>query len=42
MQLDVEQEFIERWGVSGNITMGLQGERGDGTTIDKDEPFIIR
>ena len=36
------QEMIQRWGVPENITTGLVGEPGDGTTIDLDEPFLLR
>ena len=37
-----EQEFIQRWAVPENITSGLIGEPGEGTTIDLDEPFLLR
>ena len=37
-----EQEFIQRWAVPENITTGLIGEPGEGTTIDLDEPFLLR
>ena len=36
------QEFIQRWAVPENITSGLVGEPGEGTTIDVDEPFLLR
>ena len=38
----LDQEYVKRWGVHNNITEDLQGEPGDGTTIDRDEPFIMR
>ena len=36
------QEFIQRWAVPENITSGLAGEPGEGTTVDVDEPFLLR
>jgi hypothetical protein len=40
--LDPDLEFLLRWGVVANVTAGLSGEPGEGTTIDRDEPFTIR
>ena len=40
--MELEEEYIRRWGVMANITENVQGQPGDGTTIDRDEPFIIR
>jgi hypothetical protein len=40
--LDPDLEFLIRWGVVANVTAGLSGEPGEGTTIDRDEPFTIR
>ena len=40
--LELEEEYIRRWGVLDNVTEDLQGQPGDGTTIDREEPFIIR
>ena len=37
-----DQEFVQRWAVTENTTTGLAGEPGDGTTVDLDEPFILR
>jgi hypothetical protein len=42
IQIDSELEFVSRWGVYTNETMGKVGVAGDGTTIDTDEPFILR
>ena len=35
-------EFVQRWAVTENTTTGLAGEPGEGTTVDLDEPFILR
>ena len=40
--VDPDLEFVERWGVFRNETIGLVGTPGEGTTIDKDEPFVLR
>ena len=42
VQINHEQEFVARWGVVNNVSLGRSGEPGDGTTIDIDEPFILR
>ena len=34
--------FVERWANRENATVGKQGNPGDGTSIDRDEPFVIR
>ena len=31
-----------RWGVVDNVTQELQGEPGEGTTVDFEEPFVIK
>ena len=31
-----------RWGVVNNVTQELQGEPGEGTTVDFEEPFVIK
>ena len=36
------QEFIQRWGVLEDSPVELVGDPGDGTTIDLDEPFLLR
>ena len=36
------QEYVQRWAVIQNTTTGLVGQPGDGTTIDLEEPFILR
>ena len=40
--VDPGRNFIQRWAVPVNITDGLTGEPEDGTTIDLDEPFLLR
>ena len=40
--IDTDRKFVSRWGVAENITQGEQGAPGDGTTIDRDEPFVLR
>ena len=42
LKIDPDQEFLERWGVVDNVTTQLSGEPYEGTTIDRDEPFVIR
>ena len=34
--------MISRWGVFENVTQETQGFAGEGTSIDHDEPFVIR
>ena len=42
MLVEPDLEFVQRWAVTENTTTGLAGEAGDGTTVDLDEPFILR
>jgi hypothetical protein len=35
-------EYVQRWAFTSNTTLGMVGRPGDGTTIDMDEPFILR
>lgn len=42
LAIDVDREFIQRWGVTGNLTTAMTGSPGDGTTVDRDEPFVLR
>ena len=42
LQIDPDNEFLARWAVVANVTTSVIGEPGDGTTIDRDEPFVIR
>lgn len=39
--VDKADNFLERWGIKDNITVERQGEPGDGTSIDYDEPFVM-
>ena len=40
--VDPVQEFIQRWAVPEDVPADVAGEPGDGTTIDLDEPFLLR
>ena len=40
--LNISFDYIERWGVFENVTQDRQGKPGDGTSVDKDEPFVVR
>ena len=40
--IDIENDVITRWGVFENVTQELLGSPGDGTSIDFDEPFVLR
>ena len=42
VRIDTDRQVVSRWGVMENITQGEQGEPGEGTTIDRDEPFVLR
>ena len=40
--IDIERDMISRWGVFQNITQEMQGSPGEGTSIDHEEPFVMR
>ena len=40
--IDIENDVITRWGVFENVTQELLGSPGEGTSIDFDEPFVLR
>ena len=40
--VDIQQDVITRWAVAENITQEVQGKQGEGTSIDFDEPFVMR
>ena len=40
--IDIERDMISRWGVFENITQEMQGNPGEGTSIDHEEPFVMR
>ena len=40
--IDIANDVITRWGVFENVTQELLGQPGEGTSIDFDEPFVIR
>lgn len=42
VEMSPEEDVIRRWiEVDGNI-VGFEGEPGEGTTVDVDEPFTLR
>ena len=42
VQVDLKHDVILRWGMFGNATQFPHGELFEETTIDYDEPFMIR
>ena len=40
--VDIKNDVITRWAVAENITQEVQGRPGEGTSIDFDEPFVMR
>ena len=38
----MQREGVRRWSVFENITQEIFGADGDGTSIDLEEPFVIR
>ena len=40
-RINISGKFLERWGNFEGKEKQRQGEPGDGTTIDFDEPFIV-
>ena len=42
VKLDVLKKYVERWGVVGGVVTPRVGQAGDGTTIDFDEPFLVK
>ena len=40
--LNISFNYIERWGVYDNVSTEHLGQPGDGTSIDYDEPFVLR
>ena len=41
VMIGLEEETVWRWGVNNGTTEGQQGEAGEGTTIDAEEPFVL-
>ena len=39
--IDLKLDMIQRWGTFGDLREGA-GQPGEGTTIDTDEPFMLR
>ena len=42
VEFDVKAEVVRRWSVLDNVTGEIFGTEGDGTSIDLEEPFVIR
>ena len=42
MKIDLENDVITRWGKFNNFTEEVFGKAFEGTTVDKEEPFILR
>ena len=42
VSVDVKNEVVQRWAVFQNITQEVFGYPGDGSSIDFDEPFVLR
>lgn len=42
LHFDIRNDFVSRWGMVDNVTMDTVGAPGEGTTIDFDEPFLLR
>lgn len=40
--LDLDRDVVQRWAFVDNATQEFQGEPFEGTTIDREEPFMIR
>ena len=41
IHIDIENKFIDRWGVFDGEESKKEGNPGDGTTIGFDEPFVL-
>ena len=42
IMVDIKDEVVQRWAVFNNETQEILGEPGEGTSIDFDEPFVVR
>lgn len=42
MKIDLANDVIQRWNIFNNFTSEIQGKPFEGTTIDRDEPFMLR
>ena len=40
--MDIKNEMVQRWAVFENVTQEIFGAPGDGSSIDFDEPFVLR
>ena len=41
-RIDADGEFVERWASSQDVKTPTLGVPGDGTSIDREEPFVLR
>ena len=41
LRINVDSEYVERWANVQNATVGRAGEAEDGTSVDRDEPFVL-
>ena len=41
ISMDLANDVINRWVDLNSTILGLQGELGEGTTVDLDEPFLL-
>ena len=42
LMMDIASDQVQRWAVLNNQTVELQGLEGEGTTVDEEEPFVIK
>ena len=42
VSVDIKNEMVQRWAVFENVTQEIFGAPGDGSSIDFDEPFVLR
>ena len=42
IMVDIKDEVVQRWAVFNNETQEILGKPGEGTSIDFDEPFVVR
>ena len=42
VEIDVKKEAVYRWSILGNVTQDVFGTEGEGTSVDLEEPFVIR
>ena len=42
LMMDIANDRVQRWAVFNNLTLELQSGEGEGTTVDEEEPFVIK